>query len=396
MLSHTAVIARALGVPAVMGLGDLSINQLAGHSVVIDGYVGRIFIDPAPAIEAEFERLEHEEKELTVELEILRSLPSETLDGVRVPLYVNTGLLTDIEPSLSVEPEGVGLYRSEFPFMLRETFPNEVEQTVTYRRMLEAFSPHPVVMRTLDIGGDKPLAYFPIEETNSLLGWRGIRISLEHPELFLAQIKAMLRASEGLGNLRLLLPMVSLSSEVSDARVLLDQAIESLAEESVIVERPPLGVMLEVPAVLFSIDKLAKHADFFSLGTNDLTQYLMAVDRGNPHVANIYDHLEPAVLRAVHYAVTQAQAIGKPISLCGELAADPAGAVLLTAMDFDYLSVAPAALPRVKWIVRSVTRQQAGELLKEALDQPDGTAVRQLVHAVLEEKGLGGLVRAGR
>jgi phosphotransferase system enzyme I (PtsP) len=395
-LSHTAVIARSLGVPAVMGLGDLSIDQLAGKRVVIDGYVGRVFVEPTPAVLAEFEHLEREEEMLSAELEALRTLPSETLDGARLPLYVNTGLLTDIEPSLKVEPAGVGLYRSEFPFMLRETFPSESEQAETYRRILEAFAPRPVVMRTLDIGGDKPLAYFPIKESNSLLGWRGIRVTLEHPEIFLAQIKAMLLANVGLDNLRLLLPMVSLSSQIHEAQQLLDQAIKSLSVERKSIRRPPLGIMLEVPVVLFSLEKLAEHVDFFSLGTNDLTQYLMAVDRSNSQVADIYDHLDPGVLRAVHYAVTRAREIGKPISLCGELAADPAGAILLTAMNVDYLSVSAAALPRVKWAMRSITREQAEELLATALDQPDGAAVRRLIHSALEEKGLGGLVRAGR
>ena len=257
-----------------------------------------MFVDPAPAVVAEFKRLEREEHALTQELEGLRELPAETPDGVRVELHVNTGLLTDI-----------GLYRSEFPFMLRETFPSEAKQCETYRAMLEAFAPRPVVMRTLDIGGDKPLAYFPIDEANSLLGWRGVRVTLQHPEIFLVQLKAMLRASVGLGNLRLLLPMVSVPSEVREARALLDQALETLAEEGVGVERPPLGVMVEVPLALFGLVALTEEADFFSLGTNDLTQYLMAVDRGNPRVANMYDHLDPAVLRAINQAVTRAHVL---------------------------------------------------------------------------------------
>lgn len=396
VLSHTVVIARALGVPAVMGLGDLSIEQIAGHEVVIDGYLGRIILDPALAVVEEFERLEREENALTDELKGLRGLPAQTPDGVHIPLYVNTGLLTDIEPSLSVDPAGVGLYRSEFPFMLRDTFPSESEQYETYRRMLEAFTPRPVVMRTLDIGGDKPLAYFPIEEANSLLGWRGIRVTLQHPEIFLIQLKAMARANAGLGNLELLLPMVSVPSEVREARTLLDQAIDSLAEEGVVSTRPPLGVMLEVPLALFALEALAEYADFFSIGTNDLTQYLMAVDRGNPRVANLYDHLDPAVLRAVHNSVSLAHELGKPISLCGELAGDPVGAVILLGMGVNHLSMAASALPRVKWVVRSIAHSRAVELMEEALGLPDASSVRKLVSTALEQAGLGGLVRAGR
>ncbi len=396
VLSHTVVVARALGVPAVMGLGDLVTERLAGRTVVIDGYLGRVFVEPAPAVLAEFRRLEHEEQELTAGLEALRQLPPETPDGQQLPLHVNTGLLSDIEPSLRVEPAGVGLYRSEFPFMLRETFPSEAEQHTIYRRVLEAFAPRPVVMRTLDIGGDKPLAYFPIDEANSLLGWRGVRVTLQHPEIFLAQAKAMLRANVGLGNLRILLPMVTLPGEIREARALLEQAVESLAEEGLEVARPPLGVMLEVPLALFQLDALAAQADFFSIGTNDLTQYLMAVDRGNPRVANLYDHLTPGVLRAVNHAISHAHVLGKRVSLCGELGGDPVGAVLLLAMGVDELSIAPAALPRIKWVVRTITRARAGELLREALDLPDADAVRALVHPALEEAGLGGLVRAGR
>ncbi len=396
VLSHTVVIARALGVPAVMGLGDLATERLAGHSVVIDGYIGRVFIDPAPAVVAEFARLEREEEALTAELEALRDLPAETTDGTRILLYANTGLVSDIEPSLRVESAGVGLYRSEFPFMLRESFPSESEQYETYRRMLEAFAPRPVVMRTLDIGGDKPLAYFPIEETNSLLGWRGIRVALQHPEILLAQLKAMLRASAGLDNLSVLLPMVSQPSEVRAARVLLDQVLDALDEEGVSVVRPPLGVMLEVPLALFGLDALAREADFFSIGTNDLTQYLTAVDRGNPRVAHLYNHLAPAVLRAIKHAVDRAHQLDKPVSLCGELAGDPVGAVLLLGMGLDHLSASASSLPRIKWVIRSISRAHAVELLERALSLPDAGAVRSLINSALEDVGLGGLVRAGR
>ena len=395
-LSHTAVVARALGVPAVMGLGDLSAERLEGRSVVVDGYRGRVFVDPIPSVLKEFSRLEHEERELNREVEHLRDLPAETTDGVRVSLFVNTGPLTDIQPSLAVGAAGVGLYRSEFPFMLRESFPSEDEQYQTYRQILEAFAPRPVVMRTLDIGGDKPLPYFPIEENNSLLGWRGLRVTLQHPEIFLAQLKAMLRANAEFGNLRLLLPMVSTAAEVREARQVLSRAIESLSQTGVIVEPPPLGVMIEVPGAIYALDMLATCAEFFALGTNDLTQYLMAVDRGNPRVATLYDHLHPAVLRAVRDAISRAHDVGKPISLCGELAGDPRGALLLLAMGVDYLSVAASALPRTKWVIRSVSHAHASELLEEALCIPDARGVRELVNHALENADLGGLLRAGR
>jgi len=396
VLSHTVVIARALGIPAVMGIEDLSIERLAGKILVVDGYEGRVLPEPPPAVIRVFERLVHEERLLGRELEALNDLPAETSDGVRIALHVNTGLLSDIQPGLAVQPDGVGLYRSEFPFMLRETFPSEAEQCAVYRQMLEAFAPRPVVMRTLDIGGDKPLGYFPVDEANGLLGWRGVRVSLQQPEIFLVQLRAMLRANAELGNLRILLPMVSTANEVKGARELLGHAMRGLREDGLGVRPVELGVMLEVPSALFSLDVLSEEADFFSLGTNDLTQYLLAVDRGNPRVAALYDHLEPAVLRAVQHAVLRLERLGKPVSLCGELAGDPAGALLLLGMGLEALSMAAACVPAVRWVVRSFSRARAGRILERALRLRDAGSVRTLVHGELEGAGLGGLVRAGR
>jgi len=280
--------------------------------------------------------------------------------------------------------------------MLRETFPSEAVQLEIYTQVLEAFAPNPVVMRTLDIGGDKTLPYFPIDEPNALLGWRGIRIMLHHPEIFLTQIKAMLRAHRRVGNLRILLPMVSCLEEIKEAKSLLIRAMKNLRQEGVTVDLPALGVMLEVPAALFALREFATEVDFFSIGTNDLTQYMMAVDRGNPRVAPLYDHLHPVMLRSLRFAVGKAHELGTPISVCGELAGDPAGAVLLLGMDIDYLSMSAASLPRVKWAIRSLSRRTAGALLDEALARRSATQVRALVHRALEDAGVGGLLHAGR
>ena len=396
VLSHTAVVARALGVPAVMGVEDLPIDSLVGRTVVLDGYAGGVHVDPSPGLLEEFSRLEDEERALASELDTLRTLPCVTPDGVTLPLYVNTGFVTDIEASLGVAPAGVGLYRSEFPFMLRDSFPAEEEQLAIYRGMLEAFAPRPVIMRTLDVGGDKPLPYFPVDERNALLGWRGIRMTLQHPEIFRVQLRAMLRADIGLGNLRVLLPMVSVPAEVRETRALLQQVVEELNSEGIAATRPPLGVMLEVPLALYALDALAELSDFFSIGTNDLTQYLTAVDRGNPRVAKLYDHLNPAVLRAVFETVERARALGRSIGLCGELASDPVGAALLLGMGLDYLSIAATALPRVKGVLRSLDSSDARDLLHNALRLPDAAAVRAAAHEVLQAAGVLGLVRAGR
>ena len=394
--SHVAILARALGIPAVMGVDDLPVNRLEGQELVVDGYEGRVFVKPSHAIREEFRRMEREESELSEGLRDLIDEPAETPDGYRIPLYANTGLLTDITPSLRSGADGVGLYRTEVPFLVRDRFPGEEEQRRTYRQVLEAFAPAPVTIRTLDVGGDKMLPYFPVQEENPFLGWRGIRISLDHPEIFLTQIRAILRASAGLDNLQLLLPMVSDVGEIDSAIGLIRRAYDELLEEGVKVSYPPLGVMVEVPSMLYQIDAIAKRVDFFSVGSNDLTQYLLAVDRNNSRVAELYDALHPAVLRAIQQVVENAHAADRPVSVCGEMAGDPAAAVLLLAMGVDSLSMSATSLLRIKWVIRTMPQTIAVELLQAALKLDSPGAVRALLRDNLEQAGLGGLVRAGR
>ena len=394
--SHVAILARALGIPAVMGVSNLPVSRLDGQELLIDGYRGRLFVKPTPAMREEFMRLAHEEIELMAELSELTPLPAETLDGVRVPLYVNTGLLADISPSLRSGAEGVGLYRTEFPFMARDRFPGEDEQLNVYRQVLEAFAPRPVTLRTLDVGGDKALPYFPIEEDNPFLGWRGIRITLDQPDIFLTQLRAMLRADVGFGNLRLMFPMISTLAELDEALALLSRAVRELVEEGVPVVRPPVGVMIEVPSAVYQVAVIAQRVDFLSVGTNDLTQYLLAVDRNNARVAKLYDPLHPAVLRALVQIVEGAHRHHKPVSVCGEMAGDPAVTLLLLGIGIDSLSMSVVGLPRVKWVIRSFTQARARELLQEALQLEDAVAIRNLLNTTLERAGLGGLVRGGK
>jgi len=394
--SHVAILAQAMGVPAVMGVHDLPVGRIDGEEVVVDGYQGRIYIRPSASVKREFLRLASEETELSEGLSELRNLPAETVDGQRMPLLANTGLASDILPSLQSGAEGIGLYRTEVPFLVRERFPSEDEQTELYRRVLRSFAPRPVTLRSLDIGGDKQLSYFPINEENPFLGWRGMRITLDHPEIFLTQLRAMLRASVGLNNLHVLFPMISSIDEVDEALVLLDRAVAELLESGMPVQRPAVGVMIEVPAVLFQIEGLARRVDFLSIGSNDLTQYLLAVDRNNPNVADLYDTLHPAVLRALTQAVRDAHAHGRPISVCGEMAGQPAAAVLLLGMGVDSLSMNAANLPRVKWVIRSFSAEQARALLDEALQFDSADDVRRILYGALERAGVGGLVRAGK
>lgn len=394
--SHVAILAKALGLPTVMGVTGIQVTKLSGEELIVDGYNGQIYVSPSPAVKKEFRLLAEEEQQLDEELEALRDLPAETKDEHAVALYVNTGLAVEGGLSLSVGAEGVGLYRTEMPFMIRDRFPSEEEQRVMYRQLLTAFAPRPVIMRTLDIGGDKALPYFSVQEDNPFLGWRGIRITLDHPEIFLQQIRAMLQASIELNNLSVLLPMISSVKEVETSLRLINQAYEELIEEGLAIEMPSIGLMIEVPAAVYQAQELANRVDFLSVGSNDLIQYLLAVDRNNPRVANLYDGLHPAVLRALNQVVKSGHKAGKPVGICGEMAGDPVAVILLLGMGFDLLSMNARILPRVKWVIRNFTLSQAKDLLEDVLKMDDPREVRLHLENALEELGLGGLVRAGR
>jgi phosphotransferase system enzyme I (PtsP) len=253
-----------------------------------------------------------------------------------------------------------------------------------------------VTIRTLDIGGDKPLPYFPMHEANPFLGWRGIRITLDHPEIFLTQVRAILRASVGLDNLQILLPMITTVSELDEALLLIQRAHDELLEEGYPVRMPPVGAMIEVPAAVYQSEALARRVDFLSVGTNDLTQYLLAVDRNNPHVAKLYDELHPAVLRALTQILVGARVHAREVSICGEMAGDPLAAVLLIGMGVHSLSMGAGSLLRVKRVIRSISRSRAREVLKVALQCENADGVRRLLLDTLETVGLTALVRPGK
>ena len=394
--SHVAILARAMGVPTVMGLVDVPVSQLDSRELIVDGYEGQIYASPSPDLLEYYQNICLEEEELVRGLEELRDKTSETQDGHRVPLLVNTGLMTDVVRSLNHGAEGIGLYRTEVPFMINERFPSEQEQRVYYREQLEAFAPAEVTMRTLDVGGDKALSYFPISEENPFLGWRGIRVTLDHPEIFQVQVRAMLKASSGLDNLRIMLPMVSNVSEVEEAQHLIYRVYHEVLEEGYQIVMPPVGVMIEIPAAVYQVRELAERVDFISVGSNDLTQYLLAVDRNNPRVASLYHSYHPAVLQALCQIAQDAHDVGKPVSICGELAGDPGGAVLLTAMGYDALSMNAASLSKVKSIIRSITMTMARDLLAEVLTMDSPHVIRSTVEMALRNAGFGRYVRPER
>ncbi|MBK1736019.1 phosphoenolpyruvate--protein phosphotransferase [Halorhodospira abdelmalekii] len=394
--SHVSILARAFGIPAVMGVDDLRTRELEGRPTVVDGYSGRFYVDPSPTVEQEYQRLLDDEAEFAKGLETVRDKPSVSPDGRPIALYANTGLISDINLSLAAGCDGIGLHRTEFPFLIRDRFPGEEDQVALYRQVLEQFNPRPVVLRTLDVGGDKSLPYFPIVEENPFLGWRGIRLTLDHPEIFLTQLRAMLRADVGLNNLQILLPMVSRLEEISDVRRLVARAREELAEDGIETRTPPLGVMIEVPATIYQIDRYCDQADFLSLGSNDLTQYLLAVDRNNSRVAGLYDELHPAVLAALREVVWAARRHGKRLTVCGGMAGDPAGAILLMGLGVEGLSMSVSSLLRIKWVVRRVPVSRAAELVNRAIEMDSPDEVRRMLRRTLEEYELGGLIRAGK
>ena len=394
--SHIAILARALGVPAVMGVRELPVHGLHGRALIVDGYRGRVEVDPAPALRDEYQRLVREEAELTAELAEIAGEPAQTPDGHCINLYVNTGLAAEIERALEIGCAGVGLHRTEFPFMVSTRFPGEGEQVEDYREVLQAFAPLPVTLRTLDVGGDKPLPYFPTHDENPFLGWRGVRMTLDHPEIFLTQLRAMLRASAGLGNLRVMFPMITRVEEADQAAALVRRARDELADEGIDTAMPALGAMVEVPAAVYQAESLARRLDFLSIGSNDLAQYLLAVDRNNSRVASIYDELHPAVLRAVADVAATGQRLDTPVTICGSMAGEPAVAPLLLAMGMEGLSMSSGRLLRVKRVLRTIPYATARSLLDSVLVCETPGEVRQLINAEMDRYGLGGLIRAGR
>lgn len=392
--SHAAILARSMGIPTVMGVVDLPYKRINGRTVIIDGNAGRLYVDPSDELLEAYGDILKAERQVAAELDLLKDLPAITKDGKRMPLWVNTGLIADVERSLERGAEGIGLYRTEIPFMVRDFFPGEQEQMEIYRRQLEAFSPRPVTMRTLDIGGDKALPYFPITEDNPFLGWRGIRVTLDHPEILLVQVRAMLRANEGSNNLRIMLPMVTSIGEVDEACALIDQAVQELQEEGLQVERPPVGVMIEVPAALYQARLFARRVDFISVGSNDLTQYLLAVDRNNPRVANLYDSYHPAVLRALGFIASEAHKEQVDVSICGEIASEPAGALLLMAMGYDVLSMNSTNLPKIKSAIRGSSLEDAQQMLRTVLRMHDSQQIQNYLNDELVRLGLSQLSRS--
>lgn len=392
--SHMVIVARALGIPTVVGVTELPVTSLDDAELIVDAHQGRVYVHPVRRLRQRYREIQREEQQAAKDLKAYETRDATTPDGYSIPLYVNTGLMIDVIRGVQRNAQGVGLYRSEIPFMLRDRFPGEEEQRLIYRQQLSHFADKPVVMRTLDIGADKDLPYFSIKEDNSALGWRGIRFTLDHPEIFSAQIRAMLKASIGLNNLHILLPMVTSLSEVEEALYLLERSLaEVQEEEQVKILAPRVGVMVEVPSILMQMEDIASCVDFFSVGSNDLTQYLLAVDRNNPRVASLYNHFHPAVLRTMNWLVGQCKRLGKPISICGEMAGDPLSAVLLMAMGFNALSMSSSNILKVRKAICNIPMADAQKLLDEILPMDNPAVIRSWVERYFSKHQLQDLLR---
>jgi phosphotransferase system enzyme I (PtsP) len=388
--SHAAIMARSLGIPAVLGIEGLS--KLIGQKdeMIVDGNSGHVYINPDKVIKAEYERLQSDYSLKRKELDGLRSLPAETTDGARVRLFANIGILSDIKVALANGAEGIGLYRTEFPYMTRKDFPDRYEQYGIYRKILEGFESRPVNIRTLDIGGDKGLPYFAYpREDNPFMGWRSIRVSLERQDIFREQLAGVLMASRH-GRATLMFPMISGVDEIRAIKKILAEVREELRQKGHPFDPDmKFGIMVEVPAAVQTADILIREVDYFSIGTNDLIQYTLAADRNNPKVKKYYDPYHPAVLHSIRRVAEVARQAGKPVSLCGEMAAEPVNAVLLLGMGITDFSLSAPYIPVVKQAIRSVSLVQAQEIAKEVLSMQSAIEIRMYLERVGREMGLG-------
>jgi phosphoenolpyruvate-protein phosphotransferase len=387
-LSHIAVFANALGIPAVMAVGELKeLNN--GEQVIVDGNIGQIIRNPSNPILREYRLLAECQLQITQQLQTLTHKPAITSDGIVIELFANSGLQADVMPGLDNGADGIGLFRTEIPFMVRNSLPSEEEQIEVYQHVFKAYAGKPVYIRTLDVGGDKPLPYLPIiDEENPALGWRGIRFTLDNLQLMMTQLRAIIRAANGQKNIHILLPMLSTTSELDKCIELIDMACLQLIDEGITVCRPRIGIMVEVPAVIPLLQFWYKKLDFISIGSNDLSQYLLATDRNNPFVGKLFDSLHPAVIHELKRIIQIADDYTLPLSLCGEMASDPVAIMLLIGLGVRRVSLSSSKLPLIKWIIRSLSITASESFAQKALLLDNAAAIRELGYATLSKLGI--------
>jgi phosphotransferase system enzyme I (PtsI) len=375
--SHTAIVAEALGIPAVVGTGPFLTDVSGGETAIIDGYQGLVILQPDEETLARYRHEVVQHRSLAAKLEKLRDLPAETSDGVRIQLLGNIEFPYEVEQCQQRGADGIGLYRTEFLFMSEDQEPSEAEQTAAYTAVAKALKQRPVVMRTIDLGADKlPSVPFPEDERNPFLGLRSIRLALKYPALFKTQLRAILRANV-YGNISVMFPLVSTLLELKHAKMVLREAMEDLEEEGIEFDRDlKVGMMIEVPSAVIMLDHFVDEVDFFSIGTNDLIQYVLAVDRSNTDVAGLYTASDPSVLRMIQMAIRTATEREVPISMCGQMCGSTQYTMLLLGMGLRSLSVTPAAIPEVKQVVRRVSMAACQRVAERALELESARDVR--------------------
>ncbi|MBN1835734.1 MAG: phosphoenolpyruvate--protein phosphotransferase [Spirochaetales bacterium] len=385
--SHVAILARSFEIPTVLGLSELTAHVQAGDPVIVDGSRGIVIVRPDEETLREYERSREAWQKHELQLLNLNELKAETRDGKLILLESNIEIPEEIDSVLAHGADGIGLYRSEFLYILPKRFPSEEQQVTAYARVLESMKPREVTIRTLDLGGDKVIpGVRTVEESNPILGWRAVRFCLSRPEIFKTQLRALLRASVH-GNLKIMFPMISGLEELESTLEVLEQAKQELrAEGRPFDEGVPVGIMIEVPSAAFTSDILARKVGFFSIGTNDLIQYTIAVDRENERIAYLYEPFHPGVLRLIRMVIENAHAGGIPVGMCGEMAGDPYAAVILLGLGLDEFSMSAIGIPEIKRIIRSVTVSEAEELVGAVMEMKSYREIDPYVRAWMRER----------
>ncbi len=398
--SHAGILTKALGLPAIMGLDPCQINRLDGKQMIVDAYNGQIFISPDPDLVSHYEKLIAEEQNLSIELEKEQTQATITRDGTQIQLLVNSSHPIDFEKAKQSGAQGIGLYRTEIPFMQQQQFPSEATQVQIYRNIMQGFDGLPVTIRTLDIGGDKQLPYFKIVEDNPFLGWRGVRVTLDHPEIFLVQLRAIFKASVNRKNVKIAIPMIATLEELDESLRLLNQAFAEIEEETSAqgdkLYRPKVGIILEVPSMIYQLKGITKRVDFISIGTNDLIQYLLAVDRNNLRLKSLYSHFQPPVLKIMKQIFRDCQQSKISLQICGEMASDPLAAILLIGMGYRELSMTASNISRVKRAIRHFSIHEMKQLSEQVMRFETEAKVKDALLKAIDNRGLGGLIRAGQ
>jgi phosphotransferase system enzyme I (PtsI) len=385
--SHTAILARSSEIPAVLGLSDITRHAKNGDTVIVDGVRGLVIVEPDAATLALYEERKREWERQDEQLSSLRDVPAETTDGKLLAIEANIETADEVGSVLAHGADGIGLYRSEFLFIQPGRFPSEEEQYRAYTAVLKAMGDRSVTIRTLDLGGDKVMPGFTLSiENNPILGWRAIRFCLARPEIFRTQLRALLRASVH-GSLRIMFPLISGAAELDRILASLEEARVELTREGIAFRRDvPVGIMIEVPSAAVTSDILAAKVDFFSIGTNDLIQYALAVDRGNERVAYLYEPLHPGVLRLIKMTIDSAHARGIPVGMCGEMAGDPLATVVLIGLGLDSFSMGPIGIPIIKRIVRSVGSMEAEAFVRSLSSMGTGAEIERAVRDWMEAR----------